>query len=149
MGMKEYKKININAIKSIYINENALQIAQYITPTSKAAQPYEIASRLGCAVFIETYPEDEIPNKGAKGVRKTWLQGYSTPSEFYSPNYTDLPRDPDYRRTLYWNPMVTTDRTGMSKIQFYNNSRAMTFAISAETITSQGMIGVYKKGKKH
>ena len=106
---------------------------------------FEIAESVGCAVFIETYPEGEIPARGAKGVRKTWLEGYSTTSEFYHPTYSDLPYDPDYRRTLYWNPMVTTDATGMSKIQFYNNSRAMNFTISAETITSQGMIGVYKK----
>ena len=36
-----------------------------------------------CVVFIETYPEGEIPTEGAKGVRKTWLGGYSAVKEFY------------------------------------------------------------------
>jgi uracil phosphoribosyltransferase len=72
-------------------------------------------------------------------------EGYRTASEFYSPNYSELPPEPDYRRTLYWNPMVATGETGMTNIRFYNNSRAMNFSINAETITSQGMIGVYKK----
>jgi len=145
-GITEYRMININNIKSIYINEIKSQIAQYIElePRDKRS-PFEIVDKyISCAVFIETYPEGEIPVQGAKGVRKTWLEGFRTASEFYSPNYSELPHDPDYRRTLYWNPMVTTDSTGMSKIRFYNNSRAINFAISAETITSQGMIGVYK-----
>jgi hypothetical protein len=146
LGTTFYRTINVNAIKSIYINEKKSQIAQYITTEpGDLRSPFEIAESVGCAVFIETYPEGEIPAPGAKGVRKTWLEGYSTASDFYSPNYSELPDDPDYRRTLYWNPMVTTDGAGMSKIRFYNNSRAMNFAISAETITSQGMIGVYKQ----
>jgi hypothetical protein len=148
-GIAVYKSLNLNAIKSVYINENKSQIAQYISlEPGDRRNPIDIADRyVGCAVFIETYPEEEIPVPGAKGVRKTWLEGYSTPSEFYSPNYLELPPEPDYRRTLYWNPMVSTDGTGMTKIRFYNNSRAINFNISAETITSQGMIGVYKKSQ--
>jgi hypothetical protein len=96
-----------------------------------------------CVVFIETYPEGQIPVGGAKGVRKTWLEGYSGVSEFYSPNYSELPPQPDYRRTLYWNPAVAPDETGRTKIQFYNNSSCTNFSISAETVTHQGMIGVY------
>ena len=149
LGITAYKGIiNVNAIKSIYVNENTYLISQYITlpPGQAAVSPYTIADMfVSCAVFIETYPDGEIPVEGAKGVRKTWLEGYSTASDFYSPNYSELPHDSDYRRTLYWNPMVTTDGTGMSKIRFYNNSRAMNFSISAETITSQGMIGVYRQ----
>ena len=146
-GTTVYKSVNMNAIKSIYINDISFQIAPYIyLEPGDLRNPIDIADKfVGCAVFLEMYPEEEIPVEGAKGVRKTWLEGYSTASEFYSPNYSELPPEPDYRRTLYWNPMVTPDETGMAKIRFYNNSRAMNFTISAETITSQGMIGVYKK----
>jgi len=146
-GITVYKLTNLNAIKSIYINDDKSQIAQYIQlEPGDRRNPIDIADKfVGCAVFLETYPEGEIPVEGAKGVRKTWLEGYSTASEFYSPNYSELPPEPDYRRTLYWNPMVTTDATGMAKIRLYNNSTAMNFTISAETVTSQGMIGVYKK----
>ena len=103
----------------------------------------QIAMDLGCAVFIETYPEGQISVEGAKGVRKTWLEGYSPVKEFYSPNYSELPPAPDYRRTLYWNPMVTPDETGKAKIQFYNNSSCTNFSISAETVSSPGMIGIF------
>jgi hypothetical protein len=147
-GSTAYKFLtNLSAVKSMYINENKSQIAQYIQlEPGDPRSPISIADKyVGCAVFLETYPEGEIPVEGAKGVRKTWLEGYSTASEFYSPNYLELPPEPDYRRTLYWNPMVTADETGMAKIRFYNNSRALNFTISAETITSQGMFGVYQK----
>jgi len=92
---------------------------------------------------METYPDGQIPIEGAKGVRKTWLEGYSPVNEFYSPNYSELPPEPDYRRTLYWNPMVSPDENGKALIKFYNNSSCMNFSISAETVTSQGMIGKY------
>ena len=106
--------------------------------------PIAIAMGLSCAVFIETYPEGNIPVEGAKGVRKTWLEGYSAVREFYSPDYSAIPPEPnDYRRTLYWNPAVTTDENGKARVQFYNNSRCTDFSISAETVTQQGMIGIY------
>jgi hypothetical protein len=100
--------------------------------------------KLRGAVFIETYPEGQIPVEGAKGVRKTWLEGYSAVKEFYSPNYSELPPEVDYRRTLYWNPMVRPNENGKAKIEFYNNSSCTNFSISAETVTPQGMIGTNK-----
>ena len=50
----------------------------------------------GCVVLIETLPEEEVSVKGAKGVRKTWLEGYSKVKEFYLPDYRILPREGDY-----------------------------------------------------
>ena len=47
-------------------------------------------------------------------------------------------------RTLYWNPSVTPDETGAAGISFYNNSSCKNFSISAETITTNGTIGLYK-----
>lgn len=44
-----------------------------------------------------------------KGVRKTWLEGYSEVKDFYQPDYRVLPKENDYRRTLYWNPALSTD----------------------------------------
>ena len=147
-GYFKYQNIRPSAIKSIYINENTSNIAQYIhQPNPRGPSPMVIAMSLGCAVFIETYPDGEIPVDGAKGVRKTWLEGYSPVKEFYSPDYSALPPEPDYRRTLYWNPMVTPDENGHVKINFYNNSSCRNFNISAETITPLGVIGVLFTGQ--
>ena len=105
----------------------------------------DIDRLLSCVVFIETYPEGQIPVEGAKGVRKTWLEGYSAVKDFYNPDYAALPPEPDdYRRTLYWNPSVMPDEKGVAKINFYNNSRCTHFSISAETVTPSGLIGINK-----
>ena len=140
----EYKHLSLPAIKSICINEELLVIAKYVW--LPVISSIELAKMFGCVVFIETYPEEEVSIDGAKGVRKTWLEGYSVVSEFYSPDYSALPPVPDdYHRTLYWNPMVTPDESGHARIRFYNNSSCTNFSISAETVTSQGMIGINKR----
>ncbi len=147
-----YQRFGISNVKEIYINENKDVIAQYILPPVWGTSRLRLAEELySCVVFIETYPEGEIPAQGAKGVRKTWLEGYSPVKEFYSPNYSErltiIPDD--YRRTLYWNPAVTTDENGKANITFYNNSSSKDFSISAETVTPLGMIGVYKEKEEY
>ena len=141
--MFRYKTISLPAIKSIAINEKLSFIAQYVRhPGISSATLAEI---FGCVVFIETYPDGQVPTGNTKGIRKTRLNGYNEVKEFYHPNYLSLPPDPyDYRRTLYWNPSVTTDENGIAKIKLYNNNRSTNFRISAETITPHGMVGIYK-----
>jgi len=139
MSYFNYQNINLNAIKSIYVNEHESVIRQWAD--SRIDEPYNY---FNCVVFIETHPDWKPVNEGSKGVRKTWLEGYSPLKEFYSPNYSQLSPEPDYRRTLYWNPAVTTDENGLAKINFYNNSSCRNFSISAETVSSQGMIGIYR-----
>ena len=80
------------------------------------------------------------------GVRVTTLQGFSQPRSFYSPNYKDykLPKEEDFRRTLYWNPNVKTNSQGKASISFFNNGTCKGMNISAETITPNGTFGSYK-----
>ena len=141
LDQNKYKNIRLAAIKAIYINENFSSIFQYADPQLSIE---EISKLYSCVVFIETYPDGKIPVDAGKGLRKTWLEGYSQVKEFYSPDYSILQPEPDYRRTLYWNPSVTPDKEGKAKVRFYNNSGCKNFKISAETITPQGTIGVYK-----
>jgi len=136
--------MKVEYIKSIYVSENISSILDYFIRPSDwiLTKALDIFS---CVVFIEIFPDWKMPVSAGKGVRKTWLDGYSQVKEFYSPNYSTLPPEPDYRRTLYWNPSVKTDKEGKALIQFYNNSSCRSFSISAETITPQGVIGVLKK----
>lgn len=137
-----YKTLNLEAIKSIYINEELFIKCRY---ADSSMSPMDVDDLYSCVVFIETYPEGEIPVKGGKGVRKTWLDGYSEPVEFYHPDYSILPKDEDYRRTLYWNPEVIPDEAGNARVSFYNNSRCRRLKIIAETISPDGTIGVYNE----
>ena len=49
--------------------------------------------------------------------------GYQTPAEFYSPTYDTEEKyranTPDYRTTLYWNPVVKLDDLGQATVEFY------------------------------
>lgn len=91
-----------------------------IYPRKRAATPYDV-----------------------KGQRATYVEGYSTVKEFFSPNYKEapLPGETDYRRTLYWNPLLHTDKNGTAEVQFYNNGRCHIMESDAATITPQGKIG--------
>ena len=77
------------------------------------------------------------------GIRNTTFAGYSYTKEFFSPQYSRyrVPNENDYRRTLYWNPDVKTDKDGHAQVMFYNNSTCKVLNISAETVTENGVIG--------
>lgn len=128
-----YKDIlwtNVFAVKSIYISKDQRVINRYIEKKGFASTIIPT-----CAIFVETFPEGEIPVKGGKGVRKTWLEGYSQVKEFYQPDYTVLPKEEDYRRTLYWNPELVPDENGVAVVSFFNNSSCKQLKITAETIS--------------
>jgi len=79
--------------------------------------------------------------------RITTLQGYSYVKDFYSPTYdhASLPKEKDFRRTLYWNPDIKTDSAGKASVHFYNNSTCKAMKISAETLTKGGIPVVCKE----
>ena len=92
-------------------------------------------------IDITMYPKG-LRRSQVKGQRQTTFRGYTTGTEFYAPEYPDGPikGDVDYRRTLYWNPALTTDANGQAEVLFYNNGYSKQFHISAEGMTPQGII---------
>ena len=68
------------------------------------------------------------------------FQGLTQPTEFYEPNYDwePEPETTDYRRTVYWNPQVTTDSEGRAHMEFFNNGFSQSLKVSAEGLTSNG-----------
>jgi len=87
---------------------------------------------------IELLFDWEIRNLGR---RTTTVKGFTRPVQYYSPEYPDGPIEgnPDYRRTLYWNPNVVTDEDGRARVEFYNNSFSRKFTINAAGITASGI----------
>lgn len=84
-----------------------------------------------------------IPN----GVRSTTFEGFAYTKDFFSPQYNKyrLPTENDYRRTLYWNPDVKSNKEGKATVSFYNNGTCKTMNINAETVTENGVIGAINK----
>ena len=91
-------------------------------------------------VIINMKSVDELKQK-TKNARHTTFTGYTPTTEFYAPRYPKGPieGDTDYRRTLYWNPEVTTDSTGCATVSFYNNGYSRALTISAEGLTPEGI----------
>lgn len=72
--------------------------------------------------------------------------GYNTTREFYSPRY-DTPAGSsvgiDRRSTIYWNPNVTTDKTGSASLEFFNADGTGNYRAIIEGIDKDGNIGRY------
>ncbi len=94
-------------------------------------------------VVLHEYKGKRHPQEEEMGIRRTTLQGYNTVKEFYHPRYDKvLDTDPsDHRRTLYWNPNVKTDKSGVAKIGFYHSATSRDFEVHGIVITPQGKIG--------
>jgi TonB-dependent SusC/RagA subfamily outer membrane receptor len=69
---------------------------------------------------------------------------FSPTQEFYSPIYDSqepVEERTDFRETIYWNPLVTTDRRGEATLTYYNSDALTSFRITAEGIGLNGLPG--------
>ena len=105
-------------------------------------------------LVVEEYTPKKSPRRAPYmlyyGTRNTYYDGYSRVHSFYSPNYSEcaLPDTPDYRRTLHWDPDVSTDNLGRASVTFYNNSQTKHLHIRAEGFTRNGEFIVYDSEQK-
>ena len=112
--------LHLDDVKSIVTSEDEdfirLVVPERLFTEGYLQPPYS-------AVFIYTNPKGPAPY--SKGMRKMNIHGYSYCQDFYSPDYrgADYPDPEDYRRTLYWNPSLTTDTHGKANIILYSNAR--------------------------
>lgn len=85
-------------------------------------------------VYVDIYGKPRMSNK--KGTRKTYIQGYANVREFPSPDYSQvaLPDEKDFRRTLYWNPDVQTDKNGKAEVHFFNSRTAKKLEVNTECV---------------
>lgn len=68
---------------------------------------------------------------------------YSVVKKFYVPKYKDTRTEErtDFRETIYWNPVVQTDKEGKAIVEFYNSDASTTFRAIAEGIGWNGKLG--------
>jgi len=92
-------------------------------------------------VEIELNPARRRRTYVDKNARSTSFTGYTPVVEFYAPTYPNGPiqGDKDYRRTIYWNPAVTTDADGYASVSFFNNGYSRALTISAEGLKKDGV----------
>ncbi len=113
---------------------------EYIVPTRKRERNPELSPGM-YVVDIELNPSRKRRTYVDKNARSTSFSGYTPVVEFYAPTYPNGPiqGDKDYRRTIYWNPAVTTDAEGHASVSFYNNGYSRALTVSAEGLTSDGV----------
>ncbi len=78
-------------MKSVYIAEDNAAWRDF--GRSDMLQLYNPVS-----IFVYLHRTFKIKNKG---VRKTYFQAYDRPAHYEMPDYSVLPREEDFRRTLF------------------------------------------------
>ncbi len=61
-------------------------------------------------------------------------------STFKTEDYSVIPPMADFRRTIWWQPDITTDAQGKAKVEFFNNSTCEEMYISVEGMTQDGKV---------
>lgn len=137
---KEYADdIWADEVKSVVIMTNPNAWRRFM-PSEKYAALQSRGNRPEYAVFLYSRPDYAL-FKTRRGTDKRIIQGYAQPKTFYQPDYrsADLPDMSDVRRTLYWNPSVSTDAAGRASAVFFGNARdGLRIRISVRGITQDG-----------
>ncbi len=97
-------------------------------------------------VTIRVYrnPQGRYYNKKQKGLRTTWFRGLVNPETYEDTELAGIIPDQDFRRTLLWEPNLTTDADGKVSFQVMVNSTCREMYYSAEGITTDGRAVVSK-----
>ena len=100
-----------------------------------------LAGGTGGAVAIYTKKDGGSTN--AANDTPTWVEGFTTTKEFFSPDYSNTEQDNakiDNRTTLYWNPYLNLSAAKNNfSFSFYNTDNPKKYKIVLE--------GVYEDGK--
>ena len=102
----------------------------YIVPSSP--------SRIETIIYI--YTHIRYSTESNKGLRRTYFQGFNQASTFRTEDYSVIPPMADFRRTIWWQPDITTDAQGKAKVEFFNNSTCEEMYISVEGMTQDGKV---------
>jgi hypothetical protein len=99
---------------------------------------------IGPGIFFYTKRGETLPKiEDGLGIKGCEIIGYSVIRKFYSPEYeSQQPAEikNDFRSTLYWNPIVRTDSTGVAQVSFYNSDETGNMQIVVEGITADGKL---------
>lgn len=126
--------ISIDEVRSVYITTDTRRIQQLL---------FALSADMAKATAVYVYTYNNASQKH-KGLRYTHFSGFDYVIEPYFTQYPNITTiEPDFRRTLYWQPDVKTDDHGDADIKLYNNSSCTQIVISAEGITADGKVMTY------
>lgn len=97
----------------------------------------------GAGGAIAVYLKKGVNGTMTKGLDFVSVAGYSPVKEFYSPDYSKPAEsfDNDYRKTLYWNPFIITDKNNHRIfVTFYNNDITRKMKVIIEGCNEDGVL---------
>ena len=95
-------------------------------------------------VTIHVYTNVREGVRREKGVRHTYFTGFNVPKTYEEEMMLGIVAHRDFRRTVYWNPNVKTDKHGHAEVVFTPSPNCELLLISAEGINSDGSASVYR-----
>ena len=122
----------LNYVKSIYIVFN-----ERMSPT---LGKWNIIDNPKHYILVYLYTHRIFSSESQKGLRRTYFQGFNQASTFRTEDYSVIPPMADFRRTIWWQPDITTDAQGKAKVEFFNNSTCEEMYISVEGMTQDGKV---------
>lgn len=126
----DYGLLNVNDISDAFVS-----------PATSVMPIFGTRAANG-AIVINTKKGFVEKNSLNKNMQVFTPIGYQQHVEFYSPVYeTEEQREntsPDMRSTIYWNPNVRTDSTGVAHLSFYSADSPSQYGIILEGISSFG-----------
>ena len=133
LGYSSTPDININDIERIEVIKSAAKSAIY-GPNGRNG-------------VILIYTKKAQSGRSKKVFSSEFnIVGYEKSKEFYSPKYINKNiSKKDSRTTLYWNPLIKTDKKGNASILFYNSDSAKNIQIVIESLSKFGVPGSYIK----
>ncbi len=112
-------------------------------------------------IVINTKNNGSINNYGKKRLNNAAYNNYVVQTfygnngkatysskQFYMPKYgkkQEASERTDFRNTIYWNPIIQTDKNGKASFIFYNSDAISSFKIIAEGIGYNGIVGRKEK----
>ena len=140
--MEGYRVNALNAadIESITIMKDAAAVAVYGSRAAYGAIVIE-TKKIRVPVWKINFPEKYY--YASKAVQTGDGPAFTIARRFYAPKYlsTEPQERTDFRETIYWNPVVQTDKTGTAQVEFYNSDATTTFRAIAEGIGYNGKVG--------
>jgi hypothetical protein len=132
--------VDVSAIENIPVSDIAY-VKAFRPPFFGA-----VGGGAGGAIAIYTKKGGDASSSNANigGLDKSKLSGYSSPKEFFSPDYSKESAQnevPDIRTTLYWSPYILTDKNNRKvTVQFYNNDVSKRLRIILEGMNEDGQL---------
>jgi hypothetical protein len=125
--------INANDIYSVEVLENPAYLGIY----------GEKASGGAIVITLRNGSERRAVNM-QPGLTTYEFHGFYKTNEFYSPKYevpTHAGSSPDYRTTVFWNPVLISDKDGNASFNFYNSDAPGNYRVVVEGIDGNGNLG--------